>query len=231
MAKKFGYKKYLKPNKQKKDLSTLKVFICSFVLMLVVFTVLINCYAPEVDVSIGDATEETVEPENNIYLKKYVDDRLLAIQQEDQRADLDVSYGNDTEDIRKPENNMAEAPVEPKEVPEMKPIELVTSIPEIKISTPAEVLQAAPKPPVPPVVQTSPINATYRVYIGHYHTYDQVKIAKDIVNETDPELNAVIKEVSTGYTLQAGVFKSKEAATNLTNMLLKQHLPARMVIE
>ena len=230
MAKKFGYKKYLKPNKQKKDLSTLKVFICSFVLMLVVFTVLINCYAPEVDVSIGNANEETIEPENNIYLKKYVDDRLLAIQQEDQRADLDVSYGDDTENIPA-DKKTAEAPVEPKEAPEMKPIELVTSIPEIKISTPSEVIQTAPKPPTPTTIPTPTINATYKVYIGHYHTYDQVKIARDIVNETDPELNAVIKEVSTGYTLQAGVFKNKEAATNLTNSLLKQHLPARMVIE
>lgn len=231
MAKKFGYKKYLKPNKQKKDLSTLKVFICSFVLMLVVFTVLINCYAPEVDVSIGNANEETVEPENNIYLKKYVDDRLLAIQQEDQRADLDVSYGDNTENVRKSENNITEAPVEPKEAPEMKPIELVTSIPEIKISTPSEVVQTAPKPPVPQSMPVPTINATYKVYIGHYNTYDQVKIAKDIVNETDPELNAIIKELNTGYTLQAGVFKNKEAATNLTNLLLKQHLPARMIIE
>ena len=68
-------------------------------------------------------------------------------------------------------------------------------------------------------------------YIGHYNTYDQVKIAKDIVNETDPTLNPVIKEVSGGYTLQAGVFKNKNAAMALTTTLLNEHLPARMVSE
>ena len=86
MAKKFGYKKYLKPKKEKKDLSTLKVFLGSFVFMLVVFTILINQYAPEVDVSIGNNSEETTikddTTENEVYLKQFVDDRLLAIQKE-----------------------------------------------------------------------------------------------------------------------------------------------------
>ena len=232
MAKKFGYKKYLKPKEQKKDLSTLKVFACSFVLMLVVFTVLINCFAPDVDVSIGDATSENIEEETPIYLKKYVDDRLLAIQQED--------LGQETRKLSTSEKaakiiESASAP-EPKE---MKPVELEITVPEINITQPKDVVKniTAPVPvaPIPPVVQhpQTPVevSATYRVYIGHYSTYDQVKIAKDIVNETDPTLNAVIKQVSNGYTLQAGVFKNKDAATTLTNNLLKEHLPARMIIE
>ena len=92
MAKKFGYKKYLKPKKEKKDLSTLKVFLGSFVLMLVVFTILINKFAPVVDVSIGNNSEEATisredDSNDDVYLKKFVDNRLLAIQQEDQSVD------------------------------------------------------------------------------------------------------------------------------------------------
>ena len=220
MAKKFGYKKYLKPKRVQKDMSTLKVFICSFVLMLVVFTVCINCFAPEVDVSIGESSPEVVEQENNIYIKKYVDDRLLAIQQEDQAEEVKSQQLKTAEKS----NKIVESLNEPEEQPELKPIELVASIPEIKVSHP-KVAAPVPQPVTPEVT------VTYRVYIGHYSTYDQVKIAKDIVNETDPELNAVIKQLNSGYTLQAGVFKNKEAATSLTNTLLKEHLPARMVIE
>lgn len=231
-TKKFGYKKYLKPKQQKKDLSTLKVFACSFVLMLVVFTVLINCFAPEVDVSIGDASSDSVQQEDEapVYLKKYVDNRLLAIQQED--------LGQDTKKLSAGEKSVKiieaaaapEAVEEPVPAMQMKPVELQIVVPEINVAKTGDVVEKI-QAPVPQPVVNPEITATYRVYIGHYTTYDQVKIAKDIVNETDPALNAVIKELNTGYTLQAGVFKNKEAATELTNNLLKEHLPARMIVE
>ena len=221
-SKKFGYKKYLKP-KEKKDISILKLFCGTFVLMLVVFTIIINCFTPDVDVSIGDSTNEMSEAENNIYLKKFVDNRLLEIQQEDQNstpAIEDKSRETITDEKAKEIVDAAEN----NEETALKPVELNVTVPEIKIVTPQEVAQAT-------VPVTHELNLTYRVYIGHYNTYDQVKIAKDIVNETDPTLQPVIKEVSGGYTLQAGVFKSKNAAMALTTSLLNEHLPARMVSE
>ena len=226
MAKKFGYKKYLKPKKEKKDLSTLKVFLGSFVLMLVVFTILINKFAPEVDVSIGNNSEEATisredDSNDDVYLKKFVDNRLLAIQQEDQSVDT-ISNNNEKESVTDSKNTKKEE--SPKE--ELKPVELVAEIPEVKLpQVPDPVIQA------PVRIEQPLLNATYRVYIGYYHTYDQVKLAKEIVSETDTTITPVIKEVSGGYTLQAGVFKSKEAAVSLTNTLLKEHLPARMVTE
>ena len=226
MAKKFGYKKYLKPKNEKKDLSTLKVFLGSFVVMLVVFTVLINRFAPDVDVSIGNSSDSDEiayeQDENEIYLKKFVDNRLLAIQQEDQAPDTVAK-----QDTTIPSNE--KTPVTTKEQPKqevLKPVELVVAVPEVKL------------PPIPDTGIQAPqrieqplLNATYRVYIGYYHTYDQVKLAKEIVSEADSTITQVIKEISGGYTLQAGVFKSKEAAVSLTNSLLKEHLPARLVTE
>lgn len=221
-TKKFGYKKYMKQNKEKKDLSTLKIFVCSFVVMLVVFTVLINCFSPDVDVSIGNATEETTVEEEDVYLKKFVDDRLVALQQEDlgqidrnsmlsttEKAAQIIEATNKTDTIA------------------LKPVELVVNAPEVKVALPNVAVQNIPQPQL----QTTEASPTYRVYIGHYHTYDQAKIAKEIVNETDSQIAPVIKEVGGGYTLQAGVFKNKEAAQMLNTSLLKEHLPARMVIE
>ena len=246
VKKKFGYKKYLK-QKEKKDMSTLKVFLCSFVLMLVVFTVLINYFAPEVDVSIGNAAESPIDDEqDNIYLKKFVDDRLLTIQQEDMAQNSSSVVSQKAADVidSKKENSVKQE--------ELKPVELITTVPELKIPmvqmpspvvpsavapVPSNITVGLPSPSpagnvaAPKLQETKVLDATYRVYIGHYHTYDQVKIAKEIVSETDAEINPVIKELNGGYTLQAGVFKSKDAASVLTNNLLKQHLPARMVIE
>ncbi len=222
-SKKFGYKKYLKP-KEKKDISILKLFCCTFVLMLVVFTIIVNCFTPDVDVSIGDTTNEMSEAENDIYLKKFVDNRLLEIQQEDQTPAITVNEDKSPETITDEKaKNIVEAAGNNEETV-LKPVELNVTVPEIKIITPEEAVQTT-------VPVTHELNLTYRVYIGHYNTYDQVKIAKDIVNETDPSLQPVIKEVSGGYTLQAGVFKNKEAAKALTTNLLNEHLPARMVSE
>ncbi len=222
-SKKFGYKKYLKP-KEKKDIGILKLFCCTFVLMLVVFTVIVNCFTPDVDVSIGN-TEEVQEPENNIYLKKFVDNRLLEIQQEDQRTETAVSEPKTQDTITDEKaKNIIEAADNETHAP-LPPVELNVTVPEIKIVTPQETVKAAAAP------VSQELELTYRVYIGHYNTYDQVKIAKDIVNETDPALQPVIKEVSGGYTLQAGVFKNKNAAMSLTTNLLNEHLPARMVSE
>ena len=222
-SKKFGYKKYLKP-KEKKDISILKLFCCTFVLMLVVFTIIVNCFTPDVDVSIGDTTNEMSEAENDIYLKKFVDNRRREIQQEDQTPAITVNEDKSPETITDEKaKNIVEAAGNNEETV-LKPVELNVTVPEIKIITPEEAVQAT-------VPVTHELNLTYRVYIGHYNTYDQVKIAKDIVNETDPSLQPVIKEVSGGYTLQAGVFKNKEAAKALTTNLLNEHLPARMVSE
>lgn len=223
MAKKFGYKKYLKPKKQQKDMSTLKIFVVSFVLMLVVFTVLINCFAPEVDVSIGDTVNETAEQEKEIYLKKYVDDRLLAIQQEDLGQDIKQQKEVSVDKPKEEQKTLAPVVLEIEE----KPIQVAVepAQPVVPVTEPEVVNLPAPQPIEPQ------ISTTYRVYIGYYNTYDQVKVAKDIVNETDSNINAVIKELSNGYTLQAGVFKSKDAALSFTNDLLKEHLPARMVID
>ena len=223
-SKKFGYKKYLKP-KEKKDISILKLFCGTFVLMLVVFTIIVNCFTPDVDVSIGDTTTEASEAENNIYLKKFVDNRLLEIQQEDQSPAAETPAENKSSETVTDEKvkEIVEA-TENNNTTALAPVELNVTVPEIKIITPEEAVQAT-------VPVTHELNLTYRVYIGHYNTYDQVKIAKDIVNETDPELQPVIKEVNGGYTLQAGVFKNKDAAKALTTTLLNEHLPARMIAE
>ena len=75
-----GYKKYMKKNAQRKDYSLIRLFIMSFFGMLLVFTILIKSFTPSVDVSIGDYKQEPEIEENIVN----VDDRLTAIQDEDQ---------------------------------------------------------------------------------------------------------------------------------------------------
>ena len=81
-----SYKKYMKKNSTK-DFNLLKLFIVSFLGMLLVFTFLIKSFSPSVDVSIGDYKQES-EIESAEDIKKNVDNRLAMIQDEDQGKDF-----------------------------------------------------------------------------------------------------------------------------------------------
>lgn len=81
MVRQHGYKKYMKQQAQQNENSLLKIFIISFFGMLLVFTFLIKSLSPSVDTSIGEYQQEIELPDDS---KKVVDDRLAAIQNEDQ---------------------------------------------------------------------------------------------------------------------------------------------------
>ena len=70
----------MKKNAQRKDYSLIRLFVISFFGMLLFFTILIKSFSPSVDVSIGDYKQETDIEEKMVN----VDDRLTAIQDEDQ---------------------------------------------------------------------------------------------------------------------------------------------------
>ena len=100
MAKK-GYKKYMKKDVSK-DYTLIKLFVCSFFGMLLIFTFLIKSFSPSVDVSIGDYKQDD-EIENIEEVKKNVDNRLAMIQDEDQGRNFSDLMKN-AEEITKDES-------------------------------------------------------------------------------------------------------------------------------
>lgn len=72
----------------------------------------------------------------------------------------------------------------------------------------------------------------YKVYIGSYTSAEQAKVAKDIIQESGVNLNPIVKCIgSNNYTLQVGIFKSKQGADTLLQMVQQNHLPGRVVKE
>jgi len=72
----------------------------------------------------------------------------------------------------------------------------------------------------------------YKVYIGSYTSAEQAKVAKDIIQESGSNLNPIVKCIgSNNYTLQVGIFKSKNGAEALLNTIQQNHLPGRIVQE
>jgi len=72
----------------------------------------------------------------------------------------------------------------------------------------------------------------YKVFIGTYTSSEQAKVAKDIIQEAGLNMNPIVKCLgSNNYTLQVGIFKSKESANTLLYTIQQNHLPGRVVEE
>lgn len=197
---KSGYKKYMKKSAKGKDYSVLQLFILSFFGMLLVFTILIKSFSPSVDVSIGDYKQDQDIEENIVN----VDDRLAAIQDEDQGKSFS-DLMKKAEDIRQETETVQEKNLYDNSKPAPEPV------------------TAALNPSSEPI---------YKVFIGTYTSAEQAKVAKDIILESGLNLNPIVKCIgSNNYTLQVGIFKNKKGAEALLSGIKQNHLPGRIVQE
>ena len=196
------YKKYMKKKVATNDYTLLKLFIVSFLGMLLVFTFIIKSFSPTVDVSIGEySQEENLDSTEEI--KKRVDGRLAIIQEEDQGR-------NFSELMRNAEENEEKA----------QPLKELSSVNKIEEET---------KENNTTTIETEPV---YKVFIGTYTSAEQAKVAKDIILESGSNYNPIIKCIgSNNYTLQVGLFKNKNSAEALLYTIQQSHLPGRIVQE
>ncbi len=197
---KSGYKKYMKKSAQGRDFSLIQLFVISFFGMLLLFTFLIKSFSPSVDVSIGDYKQESEIEEKIIN----VDDRLAAIQDEDQ--------GKSFADMMKNADDMKPSYETAEDESRQDYTERQETLPVVTLN---------PNP-----------EAVYKVFIGTYTSAEQAKVAKDIIQETSLNLNPIVKCVgSNNYTLQVGIFKNKAGAEAMLASIKKFHLPGRIVQE
>lgn len=131
-----------------------------------------------------------------------VDDRLTDIQDEDQGKTFS-DLMKKAEDVQPEQNILKDEPItESAEIPNVQP--------------------AVP-------VKAEPV---YKVYIGTYTTAEQAKVAKDIISESNLNLNPIVKCIgSNNYTLQVGIFKNKKGAETLLTLIHQNHLPGRILEE
>lgn len=72
----------------------------------------------------------------------------------------------------------------------------------------------------------------YKVFIGSYTSSEQAKVARDIIQDSGLNMNPIVKCLgSNNYTLQVGIFKSKDSADALLYTIQQNHLPGRVIQE
>ena len=72
----------------------------------------------------------------------------------------------------------------------------------------------------------------YKVYIGSYTSAEQAKVAKEIIMESGSGLSPIVKCIGANeYTLQVGIFKNKQSAETMLDLIKKSNLPGRIIQE
>jgi hypothetical protein len=199
------YKKYMK-KKTTKDYTLWKLFVISFLGMLLVFTFAIKSFSPTVDVSIGEYSQED-NFDNTDEIKKRVDGRLAIIQEEDQGR----SFSELMRNAERAEEKTEEKAVELKELSSANKTDNETKEKDS---------------------ETTNLEPVFKVFIGTYTSAEQAKVAKDIILESGSNYNPIIKCIgSNNYTLQVGLFKNKNSAEALLYTIQQSHLPGRIVQE
>lgn len=233
------YKEY-KTNMQKKNRrQNVMMFLSIFAVLLLVFLGVARLMSPDVDISIGDDSQKSGYEDE---YRRGVDSRLKALQQEDEMNLLEQDKASEIEEdgvVRIPkQEDKSFKPIE-----EEEPVATAVNTEHSPMEHPAA---STVNPIAPDAAPTSLRNnagnnvavaptvlpeqtKTYRVYVGMYSTQAQAEVARGILQEAGLGLTPNIKQAAGGYTLQVGAFSSKASATNLSNKLLINNYPARVV--
>ncbi|MBR1907895.1 hypothetical protein IJ818_03060 [bacterium] len=221
-----GYMNYSKYKKDKKNnfQNFFLLFITAFLVMLLFFTAVARHLSPDVDVAIGDE-EEIEAKETGLGVKRFIDDRLKFIQQEDQGI-VKKAVDKRVEEESVIKERMNDDTLVP-ELDEKVVIPYAIQKQEQKTvkteEKPAQKVEAKPAAPT--------YNSTFKVVVGKYSTIEQARVAQSILQDSEVGVSSFIKTINGTYTLQVGSFTERAKAESLLNELLRNSFPARIVQE
>ena len=216
-----GYMNYSKYKKDKKNnyQNLFLSFLTAFLVMLLFFTAVARHLSPEVDISIGDE-EEVEAKESGLGVKRFIDDRLKFIQQEDQgvvKKAIDKTVEEETLKERMAEDTL---------VPELdEKVVIPYSFKKQEVETQAPAQKVETKPVTPSY------NKVLKVCVGKYSTVEQARVAQSILQDSEVGVSSFIKLINGSYTLQVGSFTERAKSEQLLNELVRNSFPARIIQE
>lgn len=225
-----SYDRYKKKKKDKSK-NGLMMAVTTFFATLLIFTLAAKSLSPNVDVTIGDDSE-TDAKESGLGVKRFIDNRLKIIQQED------TSSGETTKEISKKTPGYDDESFDKFS----KELEEKVNIPakddksedtDFEVPRPVPNTHTPPRPRPASKDLSTPIESTKasKVYVGRYSTIEQAKVAQEILMDAGLDITPFIKNVNNSYTLQVGSYSSKAKADGLASELQRNSFPARVVSE
>lgn len=222
------YMSYTKYKKKKNNNSQkgVFIFITTFFITLLFFTVLARGLTPNVDITIGEDT--SIEPkESGLGVKRFIDDRLKMIQMEDNGGNGKLEDRKTRDYNDESFDSFSRELDERVNVPKQK--EDYSSADEY---TDEPAVQTPPRPKITQNVSTTAATPKMsKVLVGYYSTVDQAKVAQGILLDSGFNITPFIKDVGGAYTLQVGSYSNRATADALAQELLRNNFPARVVQE
>ena len=223
----FSYNEY-KQKVKKRSYRDLTVFVSVLVVGILIFLGCAKIFSPNVDVGIA-GNDEYSEFDENGYSSE-VDSRLKNLKSEDDGT------SQEDDNIFSPElDEKVILPKQKKKTSGEMELEMQNAKEQQKAQEQAsnnkkEEETQTPKAPVAaetPAAPAAPVTA--RVVVGHYATERQAEVAKSIIQDAGVGVVPLVKNIGGSYTLQIGVYSSREKAQQVVNNLLKSNFPARIV--
>lgn len=223
-----SYTKY----KKKKNTDSKKgvlIFTTTFFATLLFFIVVAKHFSPDVDVTIGNDTDVEAK-ESGLGVKRFIDDRLKEIQNEDNGAGASnniadrKSQGYNDESF----DSFSRELDEKVNVPKQKKQDS-TSYDE-EYDTP--VTKTPPRPKATRDISTSmDVPRMSKVLVGYYSTVEQAKVAQGILLDSGFNISPFVKDLGGAYTIQVGSYSNRAKADALAGELLRNNFPARVIQE
>lgn len=222
------YLSYDRYKKKKKDTSKkgMMLALTTFFATLLIFTAVAKMLSPDVDVTIG-GDSETDAKETGLGVKRFIDDRLRAIQ-------MDDNSGNSKKEETQKTTTYDDTGFDnySKQVEEKVVVPTSKNVSQDEIQEePLQTSRMAPPRPSSSKDVSAPFESPKmtKVYVGRYSTIEQAKVAQEILLDSGIDITPFVKNMGSYYTLQVGSFSSRAKASEIAGELQQNNFPARMV--
>jgi len=223
------YERYKKNKTKEGSKNKVTLGVTTFFITLLLFTVVAKSLSPNVDVTIG-GDSGTDAKETGLGVKKFIDERLKMIQNDDNSAGVstpqedkkavgynDASFNKFSQELEE----KVDLPTKKGKTPSVSP-----DGEDVSTQT-----HTAPRPTSKDLSTPFVSAKTVKVLVGRYSTLEQAKVAQEILLDSGLNITPFVKDMGGSYTLQVGSYSSKAKADGLATELQRNNFPARVVQE
>lgn len=222
------YDRYKKDKKKLGSKNNIVTFVVTFFITLLVFTAVAKSLSPNVDVTIG-SDSGTDAKDTGLGVKKFIDDRLKMIQQDDNSSGISTQ-GNENKSSRfTSDGNLKDSQQESEEkisLPQNNQDN--TAIDEEPITP---VKKQPPRPSAKELSSPSASSVSSKVVVGRYATFEQAKVAQEILLDAGLNITPFVRSYNGAYTLQVGSYSTRAKAEEISSELQRNNFPARIIQE
>lgn len=220
------YDRYKENKKKVGSKNNIVTFVVTFFITLLVFTAVAKSLSPDVDVTIGNDSQ-TDAKDTGLGVKKFIDDRLKMIQMDDNSSGVSLPADENKPSRFSTSDNSLQQPEEKVSLPQ-------DNLNNTQIEDEPIILNTKKQPPRPSAKDLSTqvsTSSTSKVIVGRYATFEQAKVAQEILLDSGLNITPFVRSYNGGYTLQVGSYSTRAKAEELSSQLQQNNFPARIIQE